>query len=253
MKKINAIIIEDNSQVLYFVKKDFKKSKKVSIVFEAVDGKEGMEKIEQYKDYIDVVILDLVMPAKDGIKVLEEMATLGIKKKVIVTTDFNSSDMIRRTSEMGVSYYVLKPYKFEDLEKIIIDVYNRKYFGYKFIDIDRYNIDERLTTLLHELGIPSHVKGYHYIKTSVILIIEDPYLADAITKKLYPAVANIHGTTAKNVERSIRHSIEMSFLRNDWEKIVEVFGNSIDPTRAKPTNAEFILTITDKIRMEMFD
>ena len=247
MDKIKVLMIDDNVQLIEAVKEYFKSSKLIEIVEEAHDGLEGFEKLE--KSICDVVVLDLIMPKKDGLYVLEKMKQNNINKKVIVATSYNTQEVIREVSDYGVNYYILKPFDFTDLEKRILDLSNKKKNS-KNIDLHHNNIQISITKILHELGIPSHIKGYQYIRDGVCMIFDNPNMIGGITKELYPELASKFDTTVSRVERAIRHAIEVSWNRGNWDLMEEIFGNSVDIDRAKPTNSEFIVTVADKLRLD---
>ena len=247
MNKIKVLMIDDNVQLIEAVKEYFKSSKLIEISVEAHDGIEGLEKIED-SEY-DVIVLDLIMPKKDGLYVLEQMKKKNLNKKIIVATSYNTQEVIREVSDYGVNYYILKPFDFTDLERRILDMCNKKKEGKK-IDLHYNNLQISITKILHELGIPSHIKGYQYIRDGVGLIFENPEMIGGITKELYPELANKFDTTVSRVERAIRHAIEVSWNRGNWDLMEEIFGNSVDIDRAKPTNSEFIVTVADKLRLD---
>ena len=247
MNKIKVLMIDDNMQLIEAVKEYFNSSKLIEIVESANDGEEGLNKIEN--SIYDIIILDLIMPKKDGLYVLEQMKKKNITKKVIVATSYNTSEVIREVSDYGVNYYILKPFDFTDLEKRILDLSNKKDKG-KNIDLHYNNLQISITKILHELGIPSHIKGYQYIRDGVHMIFENPDMIGGITKELYPELANKFDTTVSRVERAIRHAIEVSWNRGNWDLMEDIFGNSVDIDRAKPTNSEFIVTVADKLRLD---
>lgn len=247
MDKIKVLMIDDNVQLIEAVKEYFKSSKQIEITEEAYDGLDGFKKIE--KTICDVVILDLIMPNKDGLYVLEEMKKHNINKNVIVVTSYNAQEVIREVSDYGVNYYILKPFDFTDLEKRILDLSNKKKNS-KNIDLHHNNIQISITKILHQLGIPSHIKGYQYIRDGICMIFDNPDMIGGITKELYPELASKFDTTVSRVERAIRHAIEVSWNRGNWDLMEEIFGNSVDIDRAKPTNSEFIVTVADKLRLD---
>lgn len=247
MDKIKVLMIDDNVQLIEAVKEYFRSSKSIEINEEAHDGLEGIKKVEE--GIYDIIVLDLIMPNKDGLYVLEQMKKRNLHKKVIVATSYNTSEVIREVSDYGVNYYILKPFDFDDLEKRILDCCNKKKEG-KNIDLHYNNLQISITKILHELGIPSHIKGYQYIRDGVGLIFENPEMIGGITKELYPELASKFDTTVSRVERAIRHAIEVSWNRGNWDLMEEIFGNSVDIDRAKPTNSEFIVTVADKLRLD---
>ena len=242
------LMIDDNINLIKMVKEYFKDNNEININLEAHDGEEGIEILEKNKENIDLIILDLIMPNKDGIYVLNEMRKRGINKKIIVATSYNAAEVIREVSEYGVSYYILKPFDLTTLEKRIKEITNKK----ESDEIDFYasNLQVSITKMLHELGIPSHIKGYGYIREAVSIIFENPEVIGGITKELYPSLATKFNTTVSRVERAIRHAIEVSWNRGNIDFMEELFGFSVDIDRAKPTNSEFIVTIADKLRLD---
>ena len=190
------------------------------------------------------------MPNKDGMYVLEEMKKRGINTKVIVSTSYNASEAIREVSEYGVSYFILKPFELCDLERRILDTKKKVNNDNKNIDFYHNNLQVSITKVLHELGIPSHIKGYQYIREGIGIVFEKPETIGGITKELYPELAKKFDTTVSRVERAIRHAIEVSWNRGNWDLMEEIFGHSVDIDNAKPTNSEFIVTIADKLRLD---
>ncbi len=247
MNKLRLLMIDDNVQLVDAVKEYFKDNEKIEFVYQASDGIEGLKLIETKDDY-DVIILDLIMPNKDGLYVLEEMRKKNIDKNIIVSTSYNAMDVIREVSDYGVKYYLLKPFEFSDLEKRILQLYNQK--PSKNIDLGKNNLKISITKTLHDLGIPSHIKGYQYIREGVEILFDRPDVIGGITKELYPELADRFSTTVSRVERAIRHAIEVSWNRGDWDLMEELFGHSVDIDKAKPTNSEFMVTIADKLRLE---
>jgi len=191
-----------------------------------------------------------MMPKRDGLYVLEQMRKRGINKKVIVETSYNASEVIREVSDYGVNYFILKPFELSDLEKRILETNKRKESSKKNIDFYNSNLQVAITKILHELGIPSHIKGYQYIREGIGILFDHPETIGGITKELYPELAQKFDTTVSRVERAIRHAIEVSWNRGSWELMEEIFGHSVDIDKAKPTNSEFIVTIADKLRLD---
>ena len=250
MEKTRLLVIDDNEALVDMIEEYFSSHELINIAFKAYTGEEGIDLIEKNLNDYDVIILDLIMPKKDGIYVLEEMKKRNIYKPVIISTSYNSDEMIRRVSEYGVHYFLLKPYELSDLENRILEASNVREKENKNINIYHNNLQISVTKILHELGVPSHIKGYQYIREGILLIYNNPEIIGGITKELYPEIANKYDTTVSRVERAIRHAIEVSWNRGDWELMEEIFGHSVDIDKAKPTNSEFIVTVADKLRLE---
>lgn len=250
MEKTRLLVIDDNEALVDMIEEYFSSHELINIALKAYTGEEGINLIEKNLNDYDVIILDLIMPKKDGIYVLEEMKKRNIYKPVIISTSYNSDEMIRRVSEYGVHYFLLKPYELSDLENRILEASNVREKENKNINIYHNNLQISVTKILHELGVPSHIKGYQYIREGILLIYNNPEIIGGITKELYSEIANKYDTTVSRVERAIRHAIEVSWNRGDWELMEEIFGHSVDIDKAKPTNSEFIVTVADKLRLE---
>ncbi len=250
MKK-RVLVVDDNKALVGMIEEYFSDNKEIEVNFTAHNGDEAYKLIKEYNDEIDVILLDLIMPKKDGIYVLESMKNDNIHNNVIVVTSFNEQETIRNISEYGVKYFVLKPFDLIDLEKKILDITKNKDKKGSVINLHENNIQISITKLLHSLGIPSHIKGYSYIREAISMVYENPSLIGGITKELYPLVGKKFDTSMSRVERAIRHAIEVSWNRGDWDLMEEIFGHSVDIDRAKPTNSEFIVTIADKLRLDM--
>lgn len=250
MNNVRVLVVDDNVNLVNMIKEYFDSHELINIDFCAYDGEEGIEVIEKNQDLYDVIVLDLIMPKKDGMYVLQEMKKRRINKNVIVATSYNASDVIREVSELGVSYFILKPFELLDLEKRILEVTKKKSLSSKNIDFHHNNLQISITKILHELGIPSHIKGYQYIREAIGIIYDRPEIIGGITKELYPELASKFNTTVSRVERAIRHAIEVSWNRGNWSLMEDIFGHSVDIDKAKPTNSEFIVTIGDKLRLE---
>lgn len=244
-------MIDDNEGLIDLAHEYFKDSN-ISIEAEAKDGIEGLIKIkEEYNNY-DVILLDLIMPHKDGMSVLKDLKRekIDVFNKIIVATSYNDPKTIRKISEYGISYFILKPFEMSDLEDKIIDTCKGDETEGKVIDFKKGDLKISITRILHELGIPSHIKGYQYIREAIDIIYNNPDVIGGITKELYPELAKKFDTTVSRVERAIRHAIEVSWNRGSWDLMEEIFGHSVDIDKAKPTNSEFIVTIADKLKLE---
>ncbi len=246
MEKIKVIAIDDNSILLKEIETYFKEKDNIEIIT-AIDGKKGIEIINKNKD-INIIILDLVMPNIDGIGVLKYLIDNDIRIKTIIISACRSQKIIQEVTELGADYYILKPFDLELLDNKVKELYNKE--NNKNIDLYTNNLKISITKILHELGVPSHIKGYQYIREAITIVYNEPNLIREITKVIYPKIANKYNTTTSRVERAIRHAIEISWNRANYDFMEEVFGYSIDIDKAKPTNSEFIVTVADKLRLE---
>ena len=247
MEKIKVLMIDDNESLVDMVKEYFKNHQKIEVALSCNDGESGLNTI--INNNYDVILLDLIMPKKDGLYVLEELKKRGIEKNIIVETSYNEPKVIRKVSEYGVNYYILKPFDLTELENKILSICESQ--THKSINLYHSNLQISITKMLHELGMPSHIKGYQYIREGISMIYNNPSLIGGITKELYPDLAIKFDTTVSRVERAIRHAIEVSWNRGNWDYMEEIFGHSVDIDKAKPTNSEFIVTVADKLRLEI--
>lgn len=245
-KIINVVAIDDNENVLSSVRKYFKDSKEIKVVGLFSNGKEGLKYLINNQNDYDVVLLDILMPQIDGIKMLEELNKRNIEKKIIVLSSFKDDYTIKKMQKLKASYYMLKPIDMKILDERIIDLFHEsEEIKYQ----DNYSVEVEVSSLLHDLGIPSHVRGYKYIREGIMMIYTSKEVVNLVTKDIYPEIANRYNTTSSRVERAIRHAIEISWIRGDLKIMEDIFGNSIDFERSKPTNSEFLTTIADRLKL----
>jgi two-component system response regulator (stage 0 sporulation protein A) len=258
-KKVNVVIADDNKE-FRLILKDFLLSKKVfDIVDMADDGIKALESVEKYEP--DILILDIIMPHLDGLGVLERLHKKELNKfpKVIVLSAVGHDKVTQRAINMGVDYYIVKPFNFESFADRLLQiselepskVHNK---NREIVYNDKVNtelsLEVKITEILHEVGVPAHIKGYQYLRTSIIDVVNNVELLGAITKELYPMIAVKYSTTPSRVERAIRHAIEVAWTRGKIETINNIFGYTIHNNKGKPTNSEFIAMISDKLRLE---
>lgn len=251
MNKIKVLLIDDNKNLVDMVKEYFSSHAVIEVSDVAYNGNEGLELIKKNK--YDLILLDLIMPGMDGIRLLEEVNKENYNLKIIVVTSYNSPEVIRKVSGLGIKYFMLKPFELTELEHKILEYSNNEVYNTKTIDLVYSDLQMSITKLLHELGVPSHIKGYNYIREGITMIYNNPDLQGAITKELYPEIAKKYHTTSSRVERAIRHAIEVGWNRANWELMEKIFGYSVDIDKAKATNSEFIVTLADKLRLDFHE
>ena len=244
--KIRVVLVDSDIEQLSSIEKYFSGHAVIDVVKCFTDGLSAIDYIKSGTNKFDMLITDLLLTKKDGLNLIKEMKDNNIEKSIIVLTGYNSLDMIKKVSLYNINYFMLKPFDFKDLEYQILC--NKEFKG-SILDINK-ELQSNITTLLHSLGVPSHIKGYEYIREGIGLMYNNPGLLGAITKEMYPEIAFKYNTTSSRVERAIRHAIEISWNRGDYDLMEEVFGHSVDFDRAKPTNSEFIATIADKLRLD---
>ena len=246
-KKINILMIDDNEKIINKVKEYFSKHEVINLVLTAVNGNEGLEKIINDQDKYDLILMDLIMPGIDGIAILEAMKQREILKHVIILTSYKKEYTVKVASEYNIDYYMLKPFDPKSLEKRILEVMNMREI--KSNDKES-ELRIKISEMLHNLGVPSHIRGYQYIRDGILMMYKEPAMLKGITKEIYPEIAIRYQTTSSRVERAIRHAIEVSWTRGDYKLMEKYFGNSLDYEKSKPTNAEFIVTLTDRLRLD---
>lgn len=244
-KKVNVLVIDDNSTITDSIKKYFSSHSSINVVNTCNNGNDALDFILHYPDKFDLVLLDILLPEIDGLELLDKMSEQGITKKIIVISSYKKEGIVQRVNSYDISYYLLKPFSMESLEKRILEIQEEE--TARVLDD---NIMLAVSNILHSLGMPSHIKGYQYIRDSILMMYDNPDMIGGITKEIYPEVADKYETTSSRVERAIRHAIEVSWNRGDYDLMEQIFGNSVDYDRAKPTNSEFIATIADKLRID---
>jgi len=253
--EIRVVVAEDNKVLANQICKAVDDSGFARVVAVAYDGKEALEMLKVTET--DVLILDLIMPIIDGIGVLEIVNSEKISiPEIMVLSAIGHEDIVQRVMSLNVHYYMVKPFDMELVLKRIRAICTYEAEDANVVpDIKSYdgrgrNVDEQITSIFLSIGIPAHIKGYQFLRTAVKKVIETPNLINAITKKLYPCVAQEFDTTASKVERAIRHAIEVAWNRGKIENINEIFGYNIYTKNDKPTNGEFIALIADKLMID---
>jgi len=259
-KKIKIIIADDNRNFCQMLQSSLQSQEDFSIVGVANNGLEAWELIQTQEP--DVIILDLVMPNLDGLGVLERInsRTTVARPKIIMQTAFGQESLTHQAMMLGVDYFILKPFDLDILSKrirslpLVVPTAIPEQFSssaYPIVTTARneYNLVSEVTTMMHQIGIPAHVKGYQYIRDAILMVVEDVSLLGAVTKELYPGIAKKHNTASSRVERGIRHAIELAWERGQTDTLKRIFGYSMNIERQKPTNSEFIALLADNFRV----
>lgn len=248
--ELKVLITEDKNLLSDEDIKTFEKYN-ISPVFCTKDGEKLLLKI--IDESPAAVIMDLFMTRIDALGVMRELKKKDIDLPLlIVSASFSSEALEREVMNAGASYYALKPYNLESICEDIITLLNKGKNSNSIHRIyDSFGIEVKVTEILHEIGVPAHIKGYNYLRDSIIMSIENPEIINAVTKQLYPGVAKKYETTSSRVERAIRHAIEVAWDRGDVDVLNSYFGYTIHNERGKPTNSEFIAMISDKLRLQI--
>ncbi|NEU29586.1 sporulation transcription factor Spo0A [bacterium LRH843] len=259
MQKVNVCIADDNRELVHLLNEYISNQDDMQVIGTAHNGQEALSLIEEKQP--DVLILDIIMPHLDGLAVLERIGQMDLSKKpnIIMLTAFGQEDVTKRAVELGAAYFVLKPFDMEVLISNIRDIGGQKRSfiqktssqAFNRQDNSRgFNLDASITSIIHEIGVPAHIKGYMYLREAITMVYNDIELLGSITKVLYPDIAKNFNTTASRVERAIRHAIEVAWSRGNIDSISSLFGYTVSHSKAKPTNSEFIAMVADKLRIE---
>lgn len=252
--KIRVLLADDNKDFCDILKNYLNKQPNIDVIDVAFDGSEAYDKILTLKP--DVVLLDEVMPHLDGIGVLEKLQNVkDIKTMCIMLTAVTQEQVMQKAFSLGAKHYIAKPFDMEllvsrinQLKENNISNNNNNKIGPNYTELD---LETRVTNILHEIGVPAHIRGYHYMREAIIMAIGDIDVLNYITKELYQSIAKKCNTTPSRVERAIRHAIEVAWSRGRIDAIDNLFGYTINNHKGKPTNSEFIALIADRLRLEL--
>lgn len=258
MEKLNVAIVDDNEKMLRLLGKIIESDEELNVVGTARDGEEAYNVIKTKEP--DVVLLDIVMPKLDGLGVLDRVNhDKSIKKHptFIMISAIGQEKITEDAFNLGADYYIMKPFDNDMVINRIKHVKDsgnaeiRKVNAYeKAEEYGERNLEADVTEIIHEIGVPAHIKGYQYLRDAIVMSVNDMDMLNSITKVLYPTIAKKYQTTSSRVERAIRHAIEVAWSRGKMDTIDEMFGYTIHNGKGKPTNSEFIALITDRIRLQ---
>lgn len=261
MKKISVAIVDDNTRMLALLEDILKTDSEIEVAGKAENGVEALELIREKAP--DVVLLDLILPKLDGLGVMEKVRKNTELTKIpafIIITAIGQEKVTENAFALGASYYIMKPFDNHMILSRIKQIKGEHYI--KSADTNRIlgnersdnymekNLESDVTSIIHEIGVPAHIKGYQYLRDAIMMSVNDTEMLNSITKQLYPSIAKRHKTTPSRVERAIRHAIEVAWSRGKMDTIDELFGYTVNNGKGKPTNSEFVALIADKIRLE---
>ena len=269
-EKITVLIADDNQEFSQTLASYIDAQEDMEVIAKAKDGTEVIDIIANTVP--DVILLDVIMPHLDGLGVLENINKIKIAKKpiCIMLSAVGQDKITQRAIELGAQYYVVKPF---DIEVLIQRIREFKFYKPtsantnnnfitretkpQYIEISsdntksEENLEALVTNIIHEVGVPAHIKGYQYLREAIMMVVNDIDVINQITKSLYPQIAHKFNTTPSRVERAIRHAIEVAWGRGQQEVVENIFGYTISAAKGKPTNSEFIAMIADKLRLEL--
>ncbi len=259
MEKLKIAIADDSREIQTTLNELFKSEDNMEIIATYSDGLQLLNALRTVQ--VDVLILDIFMPSFDGLKVLEEIRSKSSKykvpKNIIIMTAFSNDQIMLKSSQLSADYFIVKPINYTHLLQFIYEIKSNsgKTIEAKAntgvnLNNSKVDIDFEITQILHEIGVPAHIRGHLYIRESINLVYNDVDILNGITKVLYPTVATKFKTTASRVERAIRHAIEVAWVRGNIDAITDIFSYTISYHKSKPTNSEFIAMIADKLRLK---
>lgn len=260
MKKISVGIADDNKEFCDILVDYFEEKNDIEVAFVSFDGINAVDNIKSKKP--EILILDMIMPHMDGLGVLESINNMEMDKypRTIVLSAVGQETITQKAISLGAEYYIRKPFNLDILMKRIYQLTgteeddNKMQYAKAIRNGEQEDskklLEIQITNIIHEIGVPAHIKGYHFLRQAIMLVVDDLDLLSAVTKELYPAVAKANNTTPSRVERAIRHAIEVAWNRGKLETINELFGYTVQNDKGKPTNSEFIAIIADKLRIE---
>lgn len=261
MSKWSVAIADDNERMVEILEGILRQDEELQVVGIARNGEEACQIIRDKTP--DIVLLDIIMPKLDGLTVMEKVGQdIHIQKKpeFVVISAIGQERITEDAFLLGASYYIMKPFDHEmllsriqslkaDRQKKRAEIRRVAPYETRMAYIER-NLETDVTNMIHEIGVPAHIKGYQYLRDAIMMAVEDMNMLNSITKILYPTIAKNHQTTPSRVERAIRHAIEVAWSRGKMDTIDELFGYTVSVGKGKPTNSEFIALIADKIRLD---
>lgn len=257
MAILSVAIADDNERMVNVLNDIIKKDNEIRIVGSAGNGEDAYKIIREKEP--DVVLLDIIMPKMDGLSVMERVnsdPTLKKHPKFIVISAIGQEAITEDAFNLGAHYYIMKPFNNEVvLNKVQAIKNNGNFARIPFTSkhnaqYNYENLENDVTDIIHEVGVPAHIKGYQYLRDAIIMVIRKPEMLNSITKILYPTIAKENLTTPSRVERAIRHAIEVAWSRGNMDIINDLFSYTVSTGKGKPTNSEFIALIADKIRLQ---
>lgn len=248
MEVIKKVLIADTSEEFReSLVKGINSESDLRVAGQTGDGPELIRMAEETG--ADAVVMDVVLTGMDGLEVLEELCKLPKAPQVIVLSSYAHGSIAQAAAERGAAYYIAKPGRASVICERVRQV-TAKAEPKPAID-NQVSLETSITAIIHDVGVPAHIKGYQYLREAILLAIKDMDVINAVTKVLYPEVAKHFNTTASRVERAIRHAIEVAWDRGDLETLQKYFGYTVSNAKGKPTNSEFIAMIADRLQLQM--
>ena len=238
--KRTVLLADANSEFRAMLKDALEETEEYSVIT-AGTGTEALDLLEARP--ADLVVMEVVLPGLDGLSVLRRLRESGRDARVIMISAFCSDAVLSEAVSLGASFFLPKPFTAE----VLTERMRRLFQSEAAPEEHSIQMKNRVTAVIHEIGVPAHIKGYQYLREAILIAVDDMDVINAVTKVLYPAVAKRFGTTPSRVERAIRHAIEVAWDRGDLEVLQRYFGYTVSNAKGKPTNSEFIAMIADRL------
>lgn len=256
MKIVKVAIADDNKELVKTMISYFERHEVIKVIWTANNGQECLDMLKQERP--DILLLDIIMPHLDGIGVLETLHETNQMKdmQIMMLTAFGQENVMSQAASLGASYYMLKPFEFGRLIAQIFNIVGmQKVNGGSSVAqnigaVSQRDLETTITSIIKEIGVPPHIKGYVFLREGIQLVHDDAELLNSVTKVLYPEIAKKYNTTPSRVERAIRHAVEVAWKRGNFDFISETFGGTEHYLNNKPSNSEFIAVVADKVRLE---
>ncbi len=250
MDNRTTVIIADNTEEFCTsLKNALSRAEGFQVLAVANDGQQAIRLVSEKKP--DVLVLDLMLAKQDGLSVLKAISGMEHKPVTLATSRFVTDYVANAAANLGVRYLMLKPCDMEALVERLQEIRGVGEQKQRTVPNGSNSIESMVTGIIHEIGVPAHIKGYQYLREAIIIAVNDMDVINAITKVLYPQVAKTFQTTPSRVERAIRHAIEVAWDRGDLDTLQRFFGYTVSNTKGKPTNSEFIALIADKLQLQL--
>ncbi len=242
--KRTVLLADANEDFRTMLRAVIEKSEEFTVVGDTGDGVEAQRLLERQEP--ELAVVDLVLPGTDGVGLLRQAKELGGKTKMFVLSAFCTDQVVAEVMGLGAAYFLPKPCE----PGALLDRMRSLFSQPVTTEDQAAALKNQVTAIIHEIGVPAHIKGYQYLREAIIIAVGDMEVINAVTKVLYPAVAKRFGTTPSRVERAIRHAIEVAWDRGDLETLQKYFGYTVSNAKGKPTNSEFIAMIADRLLLE---
>lgn len=243
--KVAVILADANEEFRTMLQQTIEKTGEFDVVGTTGDGMEALKLVTEKRPQL--LLSDILLPSLDGFGLLDRMAELQNRPKTILVSALYRDQIVTQAMAKDVAFFMPKPCETESL----LERMRQAVTAQESVEEDSLqSLEREVTSVIHEVGVPAHIKGYQYVREAILIAVQDMDVINAVTKVLYPEVARRYATTPSRVERAVRHAIEVAWDRGDLETLQRYFGYTVNSTKGKPTNSEFIAMIADRIRLQ---